>query len=266
MAGVNLPPESQQPNNPSIADLMTAVINLQQQLVNQTQSHQPIESQKKLPDPERFGQDRSQYPTFETYLRAKLNVDSSIIGNETTKVYYAFGRLSGLAAEQMRPWVSTYSDTPFFTVGRFIEHMRSSFLDPELQSRAQSKLGYMKQNRRSIGEFLAEYDKTILEAGAVLWDDAAKIFPLKRAINQDIRQLLVTVNEPREYPAFCQVLKELERKKDEYSPKNYRRNPTPTAATPGPQVPVSSWEPNDVEMTMGNIQQPRPAVRKMRAK
>ena len=75
----------------------------------------------------------------------------------------------------------------------------------------------------------------------------------------------MTVNEPREYTAFCQVLKELEKKKDEYSPRNYRRN-TPTATTP--PVPVSSWEPNDVEMTMGNLQQPRPnsAVKKIRAK
>ena len=222
MAGVNLPPQQHTDNNSaSIADLMTAVVSLQQQLVHQTQVTEP--QKKKLPDPERFdGQDRSQYPTFETYLRAKLNVDSLVIGNEATKVYYAFGRLSGLAAEQMRPWVSTYTDTPFFTVSRFIKHMRSSFLDPELQSRAQSKLGYMRQNKRSIGEFLAEFDKTIFEAGAVLWDDAAKISPLKRALNQDIRQLLVTVNEPREYTAFCQVLKELERKKDEYSPRNYR--------------------------------------------
>ena len=93
---------------------MIAVVSLQQQLVHQT--HVPTESQKrKLPDHERFdGQDRSQYPTFETYLRAKLNVDSLVIGNEATKVYYAFGRLSGLAAEQVCPWVSTYADTPFF--------------------------------------------------------------------------------------------------------------------------------------------------------
>ena len=95
----------QQRNTPSVGDLMTELIRLQQQLVKQqlTGSVADDGRKKKLPDPERFdGEDRAKYPTFETYLLAKLDVDRLVIGNEQTQVFYAFGRLTGRAAEQMR--------------------------------------------------------------------------------------------------------------------------------------------------------------------
>ena len=93
----------------------------------------------------------------------------------------------------------------------------------------------MKQGRRDLGVFLAEFDRTVLEAEAIMWDDAAKISYLKRALNQDIRRLLITVEEPKSYTGFCTKLKELDRKREEYEPKKswYR--------SPAPSVPASSW-------------------------
>ena len=60
----------------------------------------------------------------------------------------------------------------------------------------------MKQGRRDLGVFLAEFDRTVLEAEANMWDDAAKISYLKRALNQDIGRPLITVEEPKSYTVF----------------------------------------------------------------
>ena len=79
-----------------------------------------------------------------------------------------------------------YTDKPGFTVNGLIKHTQSFFLDPELSSRAQSKLGYMRQGERGLQEFVAEFERTLLKAEANLRDDAAKILYLKRAISEDI--------------------------------------------------------------------------------
>ena len=129
----------QQRNTPSVEDLMTELIRSQRPLVKLPLPGSVTDDgrKKKLPDPERFdGDDRAKYPTFEIYLLAKFDVDRLVIGNEQTQVFYAFGRLTGKAAEKMRPWVTAYVDSPSFTVTGFIKQMRAPSLDPELASRA----------------------------------------------------------------------------------------------------------------------------------
>jgi hypothetical protein len=70
-------------------------------------SVQPVESRRphpKLPDPEPYdGTKRSLYPQFRSKLRAKLQVDALLIGNDYDQMWYAFSRLSGEAAAQILP-------------------------------------------------------------------------------------------------------------------------------------------------------------------
>jgi hypothetical protein len=53
------------------------------------------------------GKNRTAYPAFKGYLKAKLRIDRLAIGNEPELVWYAFGQLTGKAANCMFPWLES---------------------------------------------------------------------------------------------------------------------------------------------------------------
>jgi len=59
-----------------------------------------------LPDPEQYdGEEANAYPQFESKLYAKLQVDEAAIGGPFERLWYAFGRLKGKAAQRLHPWM-----------------------------------------------------------------------------------------------------------------------------------------------------------------
>jgi hypothetical protein len=54
--------------------------------------------------------DQMTFPPFKSKLRAKLQMDGHIIGNEQEQVWYAFGCLKGKASTHIYPWIKTYQD------------------------------------------------------------------------------------------------------------------------------------------------------------
>ena len=201
-----------------------------------TTPHPPMK--KKLPDPERYdGEDKAKYPSFETNLEAKIALDGNILGSRANQVWYAYGRLTGRASELLQPWIQKHKDTPWFTVSSFIEQMRATFQDPELGRRALDKLGSMRQGKQGLREFLADFDRTLLEARGASWDDDVKIDYLRRALSQDLIETLVTVDEPTEYAAFCSKIKWLEQKKDSAQARREQQQQSAPTTRPLPYKP-----------------------------
>lgn len=70
---------------------------------------------------------------------------------------------------------------------------------PEMARRAVGRLGTMRQGRQSLTDYLAEFDRTLLEAKANDWTDTVKIDyliaqqGLKTCLNT-IKQTLLTKN------------------------------------------------------------------------
>jgi hypothetical protein len=57
-----------------------------------------------LSHPDKYDrEDKMAYPAFKGYLRAKLRIDRQAIGDKPELVWYAFGRLTGKAANRMFP-------------------------------------------------------------------------------------------------------------------------------------------------------------------
>lgn len=215
-----------------------------------------------LPDVERYtDEDRSQYPAFEASLRAKLATDGAAIGNETARMWYAFGRLSGRAAVRILPWMETYSVRPAeFTLESLYTHMRTAFRDHELEKKAQRKLGYMKQGNRGFADFLSEFDQTLLEARGHEWDDVVKKNYLQQGLSAELAKCMITVPEADEYGSYCQQLREVADKLASYTRRTARitqPNQPPRAARPSmnslrkasptpPRDPnAMDWEPHN---------------------
>ncbi|KAK9371574.1 uncharacterized protein V1513DRAFT_428421 [Lipomyces chichibuensis] len=164
----------------------------------------------KLPDPDKFtGEDLSLFPQFLGKLQAKLEIDADAIGTGKDHVWYSFGRLEGKAAARIFPWMSSYKDTPGFTLGNFFKQLRTAFEDPALKDKALNRLNTFRQGARPFGELLSELDRLLLEAGGNAWDDAVKKGYVRAAVNQTLRDKLINIEEKPSYEEYCLQVKNI---------------------------------------------------------
>lgn len=277
MDGVNIPQTHAAPQqSPSVGDLMSMIIGLQQQLLQQNRQAPATLSLNKprLPDPVKFSGERSKYLAFEEQLIGKIKVDGSFLGPEDVKVHYAFGLLEQDALEFMRPWMQTNRDKENFTISAFMGHMRDAYQDPELAEYARQKLSTIQQGNRSTIDYIAEFDKTFLEAQSSDLPDWQKISEVRRGLNRKTGRLLVGTAQPREYASWCMHVKSLERednaeamRTNNASRLNYPRPPAsqsllvPPVPSNHQQLPRVETPPApEVEMTMGAAGQRRRAA------
>lgn len=164
-----------------------------------------------MPNPERYDDsERIRYPHFRSYLSAKLEIDGSKLGNESVQVWYALGRLSGQAAVRMTLWAETNRGTDHFTVEGFFNAMDSAFSDRMSREKAMERLGRIRQGKREFSDFIGEFDRLLLEAGSDGWAEISKIAQLRNALNDDMKDLSVSVvEEGRTYTDFCSRLHSL---------------------------------------------------------
>ena len=85
----------------------------------------------------------------------------------------------------------THRDKDGFTVAVFLDHLRSAYQDPELAEQARQKLKFIQQGNRPVLDYIAEYDKTYLEAQSGELPDWQKISDVRHGLNKKIGRLLV---------------------------------------------------------------------------
>lgn len=228
----------------------------------------------KLPDPAKFSGDRLRYAAFEEQLLGKLQIDGEFLGAEEVKVTYAFGLLEGDAVEYMRPWMQTMRGTLSFTVENFMKHLKTAYQGPEFTENARQKLQRVQQGDRSVVEYIAEFDKTFLEAQSAGLPDWSKINDVRKGLNKKMGRLLVTAPEPSDYPTWCTLVKTLARKDEAEANRTTglprretQRQPPSSSPTPLNQqeLPPKFPQPEaakapEVEMTLGATGQRRRAA------
>ena len=203
-----------------------------------TGTAEPSSEKAKLPDPTKFSGERFRYPAFEEQLVGKMRVDGSFLGSEDVKVHYAFGLLEGSALEFMRPWMQAHRDTGGFTVDTFINQLRNGYRDPELSAQARQRLPTIQQGNRSVIEYIAEFDKTFLEASSQDLPAWQKINYVRQGLSRKTGRLLVGTSQPKGYEEWCQHVKSLERE-DAAETARATRTGQPYRGTPPQAFPVA---------------------------
>ncbi|KAK9233708.1 hypothetical protein V1525DRAFT_157001 [Lipomyces kononenkoae] len=212
----------------------------------------------KLPDPEKFtGDDLSLFPQFLGKLQAKLEIDADAIGFEKDHVWYGFSRLEGKSAARIFPWMSAYKGSAEFSLENFYKQLRAAFEDPALKDKALNRLNTLRQGNRPFSDLMSELDRLLLEAGGHGWDDDVKKGYIRAAVNQSLRDKLITIEEKPTYDSYCLQVKGIADRLADFQrlSVNTRGSMTyrPPAArqdvrAPGPQAPPSNdpmdWEPS----------------------
>ena len=204
----------------------------------------PRRPRPRLPDVEKFdGSDKSLYPQFESQLEAKLQVDAASIGETTEQIWYSFSRLSGKAAARIHPWIATYKGTPGFTVENFVAQLRTAFQDAALQEKAIDRLNTIRQADRPFDDFLSEFDRLLLEAGAHAWDAKVKKGYLKSALNRSMKEKLVVIEEKETYEGYCQQIKAIADRLADFRSRRYRPGFNQGAGNTNDNGAAMDWEP-----------------------
>lgn len=163
-----------------------------------------------VPHPEKFtGEDEATYPIFRGLLQAKLRTDGDAIGGEFERVWYAFGRLTGIASKRIFPWLQHMQSSADFTVERLFDQMDLAFLDVQKQAKAVARINIIKQHSRTFRDFLQEFDQTLMEANGWSWQDSIKKGLLKAAVTDEVRRELVGRDEPVTYSAYVAQLRKI---------------------------------------------------------
>ncbi|EFQ88856.1 hypothetical protein PTT_15071, partial [Pyrenophora teres f. teres 0-1] len=117
---------------------------------------------KRLPDPERFDGDRSNYPGWKYECEGKLEYDSHLYPSQDAKKRYILSRTKEKATQVLLPWLL---ENQLSTVKELWEHLDTQFLDVHRQKRAPNKLRHLKQGRRLVRDYVSEFNQLRVEAG-----------------------------------------------------------------------------------------------------
>jgi hypothetical protein len=158
-----------------------------------------------LPDPPEFNGNKTEFLPWLDQVQAKLAVDRAD-KPEIVRFWYIHSRLRGKALAQVSPWVSVAQYTQTQTVERLIGQLRLAYEDPQSKERAASRLGSLKQDKKSFSTFIADFERLVLEAGGAEWADTAKRAFLSNAISDELKAAIVATPMPATYVEYCSLL------------------------------------------------------------
>ena len=154
------------------------------------------------------GEDPRDYRVFRVNLRTKFVVDAPCFLSDEEQILYAFGRLRGKASQRILPWIiAKQNQLP--TLSDFYQALDQAFDDPEVQRKALVRVNTMKQGKRDLEDFLAEFEGTLIDAGGLLWSDAQKKALLDTAVNRQLLQGTIGTDQPATYEEYCKQLRRI---------------------------------------------------------
>ena len=92
------------------------------------------------------------------------------------------------------------------TTEGLIGQLVAAYDDVDAAERASRKLSQLKQEGKPFSTFLAEFDRTLLEAGGLSWADPVKKTFLSNSLSYELRNALVATPTPPTYREYCTLL------------------------------------------------------------
>jgi hypothetical protein len=210
-----------------------------------------VRSKDRLSKPPEFHGDRAEFRSWLLQVHAKITVDLAT-ESETVRFWYVHGRLRGKALTQVESWVTTQQAIGALSTDGLVAQLRAAYDDTESAERASRKLNVMRQGKKAFPIFLAEFDRTILDAGGAAWADQVKKTFLSNCLSPELKSALVATPVPAGYHDYCKLLhtvssnlEALEKEqKRRTTPSQYTRQPSPVAVADVFSPPdTMDWEP-----------------------
>jgi hypothetical protein len=163
----------------------------------------------KLPGLTEFDGKRHNWEQWYMKAKLKLSVDGESIGSPLDQLAYLYSCLRDDAAKTMHAYCLACFEAKEGTGFNLLEHMNTSYGDPNKKERALQDLHNLEQkDRESFATFLPKFETLLANAGGAEYSNAQRIAYLKQSLNQELREKLVGLSSllPSEYSAFVSYL------------------------------------------------------------
>jgi hypothetical protein len=249
------PPEGETPiemPNKKDSSSEPRVLDTQEQTERTLDSLRTNQRKRRLPDPERFEGRRADFKAWTAQMWAKLSVDLRE-EPDSVRFWYAHSRLGGSALNQITPWVAalvkTQSEPDKDSLQGLMHQLSNAYEDPEDAERAVRKLNSLRQDKRPFGKYLATFERTLLEAGGLTWDDAVKKSMLAKGLSIETQKALVATPIPAKYTAYCSLLHTVSHNLESLRTKEKTEWSARTTERQGPaeETTPMDWEPTNAQ-------------------
>ena len=201
----------------------------------------------RLPAPPEFAGKRSEFRSWLTQMHAKLAIDKAE-ESEDIRFWYIYSRLREDALVQVDSWVAAMQATGSLSVEGLVEQLKAAYEDNESSERAARKLNVMRQGSKPFGSFLAEFDRTLMDAGGLGWMDQVKKTFLSNCLSAELQAAIVATPTPLLYREYCSMLQTVSTNLEAVKKRKQREGSRRTIAYPTATEIVAAsdtmdWEP-----------------------
>jgi hypothetical protein len=173
----------------------------------------PGQTKKKmvLPDPPRFDGNRKKYRNWRLEMEGKLRTDGCFLGSSTDQFTYIYSRLGDSPQSMAAAFYESGGPGGTRNPTRFLQYLTTTYEDPNVAQHALNNLDYMTQGKtESFAAFYPRFEKQLADAGGATWHDVVQINYLRKALNNEMKDLLVPMlHLPEDYPGFARELHNL---------------------------------------------------------
>ena len=218
-------------------------------------------------------------------MEGKLRTDGCLLGSPTDRFTYIYSRLGDTPQSMAAAFYESGGRGGGHDPTDFLRYLTTTYEDPNVAQHALNNLDSMAQGKtESFAAFYPRFEKQLADAGGATRDAVVQINYLKKALNDETKDLLVPMlHLPKDYPEFVQELHSLGANIDArratqrragrrppFTPQTRNASPDRRAAkhqsheytTTGPHDTMD-WEPTRVSRM---IQQDNPKLAGKRAK
>ncbi len=173
----------------------------------------PAQTKKKmiLPDPPRFDGNRKKYRNWRLEMEGKLRTDGCFLGSPTDQFTYIYSRLGDSPQSMAAAFYESGGPGGTRNPTSFLQYLTTTYEDPNVAQHALNNLDDMTQGKtESFAAFYPRFERQLADAGGATWDDAIQINYLRKALNEEMKDLLIPMlHLPKDYPGFTRELHSL---------------------------------------------------------
>ena len=199
-------------------------------------SDEPIArtNRKPLPTPPQFSGKRSEYAAWAQQMRDKIAIDRALYENDAALWYLINSCLDTTPRQVVATFYAAGGPEGRRDPNAFMLYLDRTYKDRNLEAKATAKLRTLHQSEeQSFAAFLPRFERVLSEAGGAEWADRVKITFLEGALNNTLKDRLITVTLPDNYFLWVERVQEVAwRVENETSRRNRTERRTNTMTNP----------------------------------
>lgn len=234
---------------------------------------QPRSGRQQLPVLSTFDGKREHFPVWKLEAEAKLRIEGYVIGSPEAQFYYIYGCLAEKVKAVVSSFISFNASQSTFDPKALLAYLERNYGDPNRAEKALSRLSTLRQSENALfAHFLPLFEKELVDAGGHTWPDSVKVNYLHQALNQQLKNDLVTILDlPRDnYVEFLQRVTLIASRREAIrtapSTQRWQSPPrVPQVPNQGPSRELMDWEPTKT-LQVAALQQANQRLQGKRAK